>query len=110
MFLARLKTVFFSAVLILVSAGTLQYQSPAADRPAGDQPVTAQKERPATSRLTVAEFSRLHQKLTKMSTEKVWSIPWQLSVREARERAAREHKPVFLWISSNGGTHPLGPC
>jgi hypothetical protein len=63
-----------------------------------------------TSRLTIAEFDRLHKKLTKMSTEKVWSIPWQLSVREARELAARENKPVFLWISSNGGTHPLGPC
>lgn len=63
-----------------------------------------------SARLTVAEFDRLHEKLTKMSTEKVWPIPWQLSVREARELAARENKPVFLWISSNGGTHPLGPC
>jgi hypothetical protein len=61
-------------------------------------------------RLTVAEFDRLHHQLTKMSTEKVWSIPWQLSVREARELAAKENKLVFLWISSNGGTHPLGPC
>ena len=61
-------------------------------------------------RLTFAEFDQLHQKLTKMSTEKVWSIPWQLSVRKAREMAAEARKPVFLWISSNGGTHPLGPC
>ncbi len=60
--------------------------------------------------LTDAEFQRLHEKLTNMSTERVWSIPWQLSVRTARELAARERKPVFLWISSNGGTHPLGPC
>lgn len=63
----------------------------------------------ATS-LTIDEFEQLHQKLTKMSMEKVWSIPWQLSVRKARELAAKEKKPVFLWISSNGGTHPLGPC
>lgn len=60
--------------------------------------------------LTTAEFERLHTKLRKMSTRGVWSIPWQLSVRRARELAAKERKPVFLWISSNGGTHPLGPC
>ena len=64
----------------------------------------------SSGELTLDEFTRLHQKLTKMSTERVWSIPWQLSVRKARELAARENKPVFLWISSNGGTHPLGPC
>lgn len=78
----------------------------------GAQPVSEspRQQPPAKVRLTVAEFDRLHRKLTAMSTEKVWSIPWQLSVREARELAARENKPVFLWISSNGGTHPLGPC
>lgn len=64
----------------------------------------------ASGELTTDEFTLLHNKLTKMSTERVWSIPWQLSVRKARELAARENKPVFLWISSNGGTHPLGPC
>lgn len=57
-----------------------------------------------------AQFQQLHRKLVRMSREKVWSIPWKLSVREAREQAARENKPLFLWISSNGGTHPLGPC
>lgn len=65
---------------------------------------------PDAKALTVVEFERLQQKLTRMSNERVWSIPWQLSVREARELAAKENKPVFLWISSNGGTHPLGPC
>src|SRR5437879_4548846 len=62
----------------------------------------ADQQLPATDRLPVAQFDRLHKKLTKMSTEKVWSIPWQLSVRESRELAAKENKPVFLWISSNG--------
>ena len=64
----------------------------------------------AKNELTKTEFEELHKKLTKMSTERVWSIPWQLSVRKARELAAEQNKPVFLWISSNGGTHPLGPC
>jgi hypothetical protein len=75
-----------------------------------DAPQRPDKPQPGTERLTFAEFDRLHKKLTTMSTEKVWSIPWQLSVREARALAAKENKPVFLWISSNGGTHPLGPC
>jgi len=64
----------------------------------------------AESALNVAEFEQLHEKLSLMSHQRVWSVPWQLSVREARELAAKENKPVFLWISSNGGTHPLGPC
>lgn len=66
--------------------------------------------KPAADSLSDAEFERIHAKLSKMSAQRVWSIPWQLSVRKARELAARENKPVFLWISSNGGTHPLGPC
>ena len=64
----------------------------------------------ASSPVSVAEFQQLHGKLVGMSTQRVWSIPWQLSVRKARELAAKEKRPVFLWISSNGGTHPLGPC
>ena len=64
----------------------------------------------ADEKLTVTDFEQLHSKLTKMSAERVWSIPWQVSVRKARELAVEQNKPVFLWISSNGGTHPLGPC
>lgn len=83
-------------------------------RAADPPPAAQQSARPLQSKpakkLTIAEFEKLHKRLRKMSRERVWSIPWQLSVREARERAARERKPVFLWISSNGGTHPLGPC
>lgn len=79
----------------------------------GSKETVAQE--PAASTATLkpvskGEFQQLHRKLTEMSKQKVWSIPWQLSVRKAREKAAREKKPVFLWISSNGGTHPLGPC
>lgn len=95
---------------VLTSAqGTDAAQAPGRKPPEKTQGLPENRP-PASGRLTAAEFGRLHAKLTKMSTEKVWSIPWQLSVREARERAARENKPVFLWISSNGGTHPLGPC
>jgi hypothetical protein len=60
--------------------------------------------------LTQAEFERLHRKLVKMSTEQVWSIPWHVSIREAREQAAKKKKPLLLWCTNNGGTNPLGPC
>ena len=33
-------------------------------------------------------------------------IPWEISVHEARERAARENKPLLLFRAANG--HPLG--
>src|SRR5262245_15192150 len=106
MSLTRLNTSLLTACLVLAGGGVLEDRSLAADPPAGEQPAAPEKGQPAPGRLTVAEFDQLHNKLTKMSTERVWSVPWQLSVREARERAARENKPVFLWISSNGGTHP----
>lgn len=60
--------------------------------------------------LTDAEFERLHGELARMATEKVWSIDWHISLREAREQAARENKPILLWCTNNGGTNPLGPC
>ena len=87
--------------MLAATAGVATDPSLAAERPG---------KKKAEGALTAEEFEHFHQKLTKMSTEKVWSIPWQLSVRKARELAAKERKPVFLWISSNGGTHPLGPC
>jgi hypothetical protein len=33
-------------------------------------------------------------------------IPWEISIQKARERAAREDKPLFLFRAANG--HPLG--
>src|SRR5947209_2980283 len=86
----------------LLAAGTALHRAPAAEKPAPGPE--------ARGALTTAEFDKLHARLTRMSTERVWAIPWQLSVREGRELAARENKPLFLWISNNGGTHPLGPC
>ena len=56
------------------------------------------RKKKAEGALTAEEFEHFHQKLTKMSTEKVWSIPWQLSVRKARELAAKEG--IFTGISS----------
>ena len=37
--------------------------------------------------------------------ESKWaSIPWLTNLKEARERAAREDKPLFLWRAGGGDT------
>ncbi len=51
------------------------------------------------------DFDALHRELRPPKDEAWRTIPWKLSVLDAREAAAREKKPVFLW-SMNG--HPLG--
>jgi hypothetical protein len=51
------------------------------------------------------EFARLHKDLAPPAAEAWRSIPWRLAVLDARDAAAREKRPVFLW-SMNG--HPLG--
>ena len=55
--------------------------------------------------LSAAEFEKLH-RLLRRSREEAWQqLPWQLSLLEARDQAAREQKPVFLLVRSG---HPLG--
>jgi hypothetical protein len=40
--------------------------------------------------------------------QRFWQIPWKLSVGEAREEAAREGKPLFVWAGAGGA--PIGVC
>jgi hypothetical protein len=103
--LRRTAAALLTAGVIITGAGLSSGPSPAAGKPA-----VPEKGRTAGERLTAADFERLHQKLTRMGSEGVWSIPWQLSVREGRALAARENKPLLLWCTNNGGTNPLGPC
>ena len=54
--------------------------------------------------LNVAEFKTLHKELT--SLKEPWqSLPWQLSLLEARAQAAKENKPIYMLCRSG---HPLG--
>jgi hypothetical protein len=51
-----------------------------------------------------AEFAKLHKELT--SAKEPWqSIPWHLSILEARAQAAKENKPVYMLCRAG---HPLG--
>lgn len=51
------------------------------------------------------EFERLHAELAP-DLEAPWrSIPWRVSLLEARSEAARQKKPLFIWAMDG---HPLG--
>ncbi|MCI0340799.1 MAG: hypothetical protein L0216_06550 [Planctomycetales bacterium] len=54
--------------------------------------------------LSVTEFERLHRDLAPPAVETWRTIPWKTSLLEAREVAAREKKPLFLWAMDG---HPL---
>ncbi|MDQ3624213.1 MAG: hypothetical protein M3463_17280 [Verrucomicrobiota bacterium] len=53
------------------------------------------------------DFERLHRMIKPQLGESRWmGIPWLTSVWEAREKAAREGKPILIWAGSGGG--PVG--
>lgn len=54
--------------------------------------------------LPADQWSKLHAG-TLPPAEKWTEIPWETDITAARQRAAREGKPVFLWIMDG---HPLG--
>ena len=55
--------------------------------------------------LTVGEFEKLHKELQPPKDEPWRSIPWQVSILEGRELAAKTKKPIFVWVASG---EPLG--
>ena len=60
---------------------------------------------PAAEALTLAEFEKLHKELQPAKDELWQTIPWQVSVLEARRLAAREKKPIIMRVRAG---HPLG--
>ncbi len=62
--------------------------------------VGQEKEAP---RLSAAEFEKLHKLIKPQAGESRWmEIDWYPSVWEARQRAAKEGKPLLLWAGSGG--------
>ena len=53
--------------------------------------------------LTPTEFQKLHADLLQL--EKWEGIPWKANLLEARAQAAKEKKPLFLWVMD---AKPLG--
>ena len=54
--------------------------------------------------LSADRFDSLHRLICPQPGEFAWyeEIPWLTSVQEAREKAAREGKPILVWCSADG--------
>lgn len=60
-------------------------------------------------RLSTAELEKLHRLIKPQPGESRWmEIAWYPSVWEARQKAAREGKPLFIWAGSGGA--PAAGC
>ena len=58
----------------------------------------------------VDSLETLHSLIRPVEKEAPWTeIAWMTSLWQARERAAREGKPLLLWGAGGGGP-PLGLC
>ena len=56
--------------------------------------LTAAEPRP----IPADQFERLCQMVKPQAGESKWmDVPWLLSVQEARQKAAAEGKPIFIW-------------
>jgi hypothetical protein len=86
-------------ILVLAAAGTAIFH--------GLRPVTAQEKQ--GGRLSATEFERMHSMLKPQAGESRWmEIAWYPNVWEARQKAAAEGKPLFLWAGSGGA--PAAGC
>jgi hypothetical protein len=60
----------------------------------------------STERLPDTQFKALHAAVAPSGPAERWAeIPWQTDLQAARQKAAREGKPLFMWIMDG---HPLG--
>jgi hypothetical protein len=51
------------------------------------------------------DWTTLHRLIKPQPGESLWaSIPWLTNLKVARERAAKEDKPLFLWRAGGGDT------
>jgi hypothetical protein len=94
MFIAKLKV---AGAVLAVTAGWCALGGLAAEQPAAPKI--------GKDGLSPAEFEKLHNLLQPPQDEMWRSIPWQVSIVEARELAAKEKKPIFVWVASG---EPLG--
>jgi hypothetical protein len=72
-------------------------------------PLQAPAQEKDARRLSDAEFEKLHRMIKPQAGEARWmEITWYPNVWEARQRAAAEGKPLFLWAGSGGA--PAAGC
>lgn len=59
--------------------------------------------------LTAERFEKLHQMIKPQRGEARWmEIDWHPNIWEARQKAARAGKPLFIWAGSGGA--PAAGC
>jgi hypothetical protein len=55
------------------------------------------------------QFEPLHKMIRVQSGEqRFWEVPWHLTISAARQQAARDGKPIFVWAGAGGA--PIGVC
>lgn len=53
--------------------------------------------------LTPQQFESLRQRIRPQVDECGWAtVPWLVNLKEARQRAVQEDRPLFLWRSGGG--------
>ena len=59
-----------------------------------------------TAAIPAEQFQALHSKMAPRGEQERWAtIPWATDLRAAREKSAREGKPILMWMMDG---HPLG--
>jgi hypothetical protein len=95
----RTKTVGLASLLLAVGATVVSSAWP----PVGDQVA------PRQTKLATETFAQLRQQIRPQPDESRWlEVPWLLDLHEARQKAAAEGKPLFVY--SGGGATGIGPC
>lgn len=80
---------WIAAALITLGAGLVSVEMPA----------RARGEEASTTGLSAREFAN-NRELLLLKNQPWANIPWQVSLTEARQRAAKEHKPIFLVVNT----------
>lgn len=63
----------------------------------------------APAPLSAEQFEKLHRMIKPQRGEARWlEIDWHPNIWEARQKAAREGKPLFVWAGSGGA--PAAGC
>jgi len=91
-----LKRTFLAAAVVALSVlPSLHTQAAGLEKEGGNLPV--------------AEFEKLHKMIKPQAGESRWmEIDWYPNIWEARQKAAKEGKPLFIWAGSGGA--PAAGC
>lgn len=92
-------------ILIRAAATLMMVATTCVPGAGADEIMTSQHEKPACDHL-VSDLTRKIAAIEPTAAEDKWrTVPWRIDLMAARAEAAREHKPIFLWLM-NG--HPMG--